>query len=121
MSWFIDPIKNHYADFSGRVSRKTYWMFFLTYIILAVVISVIEALMGTNFIGLIFAFALLVPAIAIGARRLHDTGLSGWWQLINFIPLLGAIILIIMLVRKSEAADNKYGPNPNGAVAPLEG
>mgnify|MGYP001385532080 CR=1 FL=1 len=116
MSWFIDPIKNHYADFSGRVSRKTYWMFFLTYVILAVVIAVTEALIGTNFIGLIFALALLIPAIAIASRRLHDTGLSGWVQLITFIPFLGAVILIVLLVRKSKPGDNKYGPNPNGEM-----
>jgi uncharacterized membrane protein YhaH (DUF805 family) len=55
---------------------------------------------------------LLIPSLAAAARRLHDTGRSGWWQLIGLIPLLGAIVLIVFLVQDSEAGDNAYGANP---------
>ena len=63
------------------------------------------------FLALIFALAMLVPSISIAARRLHDTGRSGWWQLISLIPLIGAIVLIVFLVQDSHE-ENQYGPNP---------
>ncbi len=119
LNWFIDPVKHHYADFSGRVSRKTYWMFVLVYIILAIAIAIVESIIGLNILGLIFSLAILVPSIAIATRRLHDTGLSGWFQLIALIPILGAIVLIVLLVRKGEAGANKYGPSTDGSVAPM--
>ena len=52
------------------------------------------------------------PAFAVGARRLHDTDRSGWWQLIGLIPLVGAIILIVFFCQDSKPGDNQYGPNP---------
>lgn len=56
--------------------------------------------------------ALLIPSIAVGVRRLHDTSRSGWWLLIALIPLIGAIVLLVFTVQDSEASDNAYGPNP---------
>jgi len=117
-NWFIDPVKHHYADFSGRVSRQAYWMFVLVYIVLAIAIAIVESVIGLSILGFIFALAVLVPSIALAARRLHDTGLSGWFQLIALIPFLGAIILIVLLARKGEAGANKYGPSTDGSVAP---
>ena len=64
---------------------------------------------------MIYALALLIPLLSAGARRLHDTGRSGWWQLINLIPIIGTIILIILFAQDSHD-DNKYGPNPKAAV-----
>jgi len=60
--------------------------------------------------------AILLPSFAIAARRLHDTGRSGWWQLIVLIPIVGLIVLIVFLVLDSEAGTNKYGPNPKGMM-----
>jgi Protein of unknown function (DUF805) len=68
---------------------------------------------GTGPIQGILQLALLVPTLAVGARRLHDTGRSGWWQLSGLIPIVGWIILIVLFVQDSQPA-NQYGPNPKG-------
>ena len=64
---------------------------------------------------LLSSLALIVPNLAVGARRLHDTGRSGWLQLLLLIPLIGAIVLIVFWVQDSKG-DNQHGPNPTGAV-----
>ncbi|WP_339723190.1 DUF805 domain-containing protein [uncultured Paraglaciecola sp.] len=110
MDYFIGPLKK-YAEFTGRTRRKEYWMFFLIYTILIILLSVVDAVLGAGFLSLLFSLAMLVPSISIAARRLHDTGRSGWWQLISFIPLIGIIILIVFLVQDSHD-DNEYGANP---------
>lgn len=108
MEYFTDALKR-YADFSGRANRTQYWMFVLFYIIIYIVLAVIDSFLGTIFLALLFSLALLIPSISIGARRLHDIGRSGWWQLIALIPLLGAIVLIVFFVQDSHE-DNEYGP-----------
>ena len=72
---------------------------------------------GTMFLYLIFLLASIIPSIAVQVRRLHDTGRSGWWILLSFIPLVGPIVLIVFYVMDSEAGVNKYGPNPKGVIA----
>ena len=114
MEYFTKALK-HYADFTGRARRTEYWMFYLFYIIFYIVCSAVGYLLGTEFITMIYALALLIPLLSAGARRLHDTGRSGWWQLINLIPIIGTIILIILFAQDSHD-DNKYGPNPKAAV-----
>lgn len=110
MDYFIDALKK-YADFNGRARRKEYWMFVLIYM----VINVIFALLGMDIISIIVGLALLIPSISIGTRRLHDTGRSGWWQLIYFIPLIGLIVMIVFLVQDSHDT-NEYGINPKSGV-----
>lgn len=105
MHWFIDPIKNHYADFDGRVGRQEYWMWVLIYCVVSLGLEII----GIDIATLIIQLGLLVPSIALAARRLHDTGRSGWWQLLILIPIIGWIILIIWLATKTELVDNMYG------------
>ena len=67
---------------------------------------------GMGLLGGLLTLALLIPSIAVGVRRLHDTGRSGWWLLIALIPLVGAIVLLVFTVQDSEAGANSYGPNP---------
>ncbi|MEO2279481.1 DUF805 domain-containing protein [Pseudoalteromonas pernae] len=111
MEYFTDALKR-YADFTGRTRRKGYWMFILFYLIFAIVATVIDMVLGTMFVGTVYSLALLIPSLAIGARRLHDTGRSGWWQLLYFLPLIGFIVLIIFFVQDSQDGDNDHGPNP---------
>tara|TARA_R110002153_G_scaffold6556_17_gene30071 strand:- start:14081 stop:14419 length:339 start_codon:yes stop_codon:yes gene_type:complete len=106
VDYFIGALKK-YADFTGRARRHEYWMFILIYMI----INFVLAVLGLNIISMIFGLALLVPSISIAARRLHDTGRTGWWQLIALIPLIGIIILIVFLVQDSHDT-NEYGVNP---------
>ncbi len=60
----------------------------------------------------IYSLATLIPSLAVGIRRLHDTGKSGWWIFISLIPFVGPIILLIFLVKDSDPGTNLYGPNP---------
>jgi uncharacterized membrane protein YhaH (DUF805 family) len=106
VDYFTGALKK-YADFTGRARRKEYWMFILIYMVINIVLSVL----GLAIISMIFGLALLVPSISIAARRLHDTGRTGWWQLIALIPLIGMIILIVFLVQDSHDT-NEYGVNP---------
>ena len=106
MDYFLDALKK-YADFTGRASRKEYWIFILVYLI----INIVLAVLGLDFISLIAGLGLLVPSMSIAARRLHDTGRSGWWQLIVLIPVIGIIVLIVFLAQESHGS-NDYGDNP---------
>ena len=110
MEYFIGALKR-YADFTGRAKRQEYWMFILFYVIFYLMLSVIDAVIGTPVLSSLYSLALFIPSISIAARRLHDTSRSGWWQLIALIPLIGAIVLIVFLVQDSHE-DNEYGPNP---------
>jgi uncharacterized membrane protein YhaH (DUF805 family) len=68
-------------------------------------------------LGGLYALAVLIPSIAVGVRRLHDTNRSGWWLLISLIPCLGFIVLLVFMVQDSQAGDNQYGPNPKATAA----
>jgi len=109
MEYFIGALKK-YADFSGRARRTEYWMFILIYTI----INVIFAVLGLDTLSVIVSLILLVPSISIAARRLHDTGRTGWWQLLFLIPIIGFIVLVVFLAQDSHDA-NIYGDNPKAA------
>lgn len=109
---FKTIVMNKYFNFEGRATRSEFWYFMLAVFAIAVVLSIIEGVLGTGgFIGMIFSLAMLLPNISVATRRLHDTGKSGWWQLIALTGI-GAIVLIVFWVMDSEAGSNKYGPNP---------
>jgi len=95
-----------YADFSGRASRSEYWWFVLAEVIVLIVASLIH-----EYVYLIAALGFLLPALAVGARRLHDIGKSGWLQLLMIIPLVN-LVLIYFYVQPSQPE-----PNPHGVPA----
>jgi uncharacterized membrane protein YhaH (DUF805 family) len=105
MHWFIDPIKNHYADFEGRIGRQEFWMFILFSFLLNVALEIVSI----DVLAMVVSLALFIPNIALASRRLHDTGRSGWWQLLWLIPIVGWIIIIVWLATKTEPIDNMYG------------
>ncbi|PKG58465.1 DUF805 domain-containing protein [Shewanella sp. Choline-02u-19] len=115
MDYFIGALKK-YADFSGRARRTEFWMFILFYMIFSFLLGIIDSLLGLGVLTFIFSLGLLIPSLSIGARRLHDTGRSGWWQLIGIIPLIGLIVLIVFYVQDSHD-ENSYGDNPKGVAA----
>ena len=111
---------NKYATFSGRARRSEYWWWYLFVTIVFLVASVIDQAIGFTYSDLtlgggwlatIAAIVFLVPNLAVGVRRLHDTGRTGWWLLIGLVPLIGVIVLIYFFVLDSEN-DNQYGPSP---------
>ena len=122
MNWYLDVLKK-YAVFNGRARRKEYWFFSLFNLIIIIVLGVIDGMIGSysasagmGLLGGIYMLAVLVPAIAVGIRRLHDTNRSGWWLLIVFVPLIGAIVLLVFMVLDSSPGENQYGANPKEAT-----
>jgi uncharacterized membrane protein YhaH (DUF805 family) len=95
---FAQAIKScftQYAGFNGRAPRSEFWWFFLFQVIVVVVASFVSQVIGN-----IASLALLLPALAVGARRLHDIGRSGWWQLLSFTGI-GILVLIYWWVQPS--------------------
>lgn len=78
---------NNYANFKGRATRPAYWYFYLFYILATVFASVLDAMAGTTWIASLTWIALFIPLISAGARRMHDVGKSGWFQLIPIYNL----------------------------------
>ena len=131
MKYYLRALKN-YAVFSGRSTRTEYWMWVLTGIIVAALVSVATVIIGVGsftisaLVGLVFSgsggairflpqlYALFVflPGISIVVRRLHDTGKSGWFFWIILIPVVGAIWLFILMCIDSTPSENAYGANP---------
>lgn len=99
-----------YADFNGRAARPEFWWFVLFWIVVLAVTGLIS-----KYIYAIAGLALLLPGLAAGSRRLHDTGKSGWFQLIGLIPFIGALIVIYLMAQPGEPAANQYGPPPDNA------
>ena len=105
MHWLLDPLQKHYADFEGRIGRQEFWM----YVLCIFGINVVTSILNVGIVSMVVSLGLLVPNIAMGARRLHDTGRSGWLQLLMLIPIIGWIIIIIWLAQETTATDNEYG------------
>ena len=103
-----------YAVFSGRASRSEFWWFELFLWIAMIVAAIIDTMMfGYSFedygpIYIIYCVVTFLPAIAVGARRLHDVGKSGWWQLIA-ITIIGIIPLVIWLATEGTKKNNSHG------------
>lgn len=117
MNWYLAVLKK-YTEFSGRARRTEFWTFCLVNFLIAIGISVVESILGSSgFLGMIYSLAVLLPSLAVSARRLHDTGRSGWWLLIGFIPVLGLIVLIVFAVQDSQPGSNAFGPNPKAGPA----
>jgi len=115
---FMDCVKtcfNKFAHFRGRARRPEFWYFVLFNFLVGLALNIVD---GTIFgwgndvavFNPLYSLAVLVPSLAAGARRLHDTGRSGWWQLIGLIPIAGIIVLIVFWARRGESRPNQYGP-----------
>lgn len=114
---FLDVVKNKYADFNGRARRKEYWSFVLVNIIIGFVFGILGAILSLfTYIGYIVSLALLLPGVAIGVRRLHDVGKSGWFLLIALIPF-GAFYLLYLFVQEGTSGSNEFGANPKEVAA----
>jgi uncharacterized membrane protein YhaH (DUF805 family) len=118
---FTEAIKSgfdNYVNFDGRSARPAYWWWFLFALLAGIGANILDrAILDTTAISALVGLALFLPGLAVAVRRLHDTDHSGWWVLIGLIPLIGFIVLIVFLVRQSDAAENKYGAAPVAAPA----
>lgn len=127
MHWYVETLKK-YAVFGGRARRTEYWMFFLINLIVTIGLTVVDNVTGltrqTNGVGLLqplYSLFVFLPGLGVTVRRLHDTGHSGLWILLAFIPCIGALVLLIWMVTPSDPGINAYGPSPLGSTARLEG
>ncbi len=108
LDWFVKCLKN-YANFSGRARRKEFWFFMLVSIILGIIAQIIDAILGTDkILNGVLNLALFLPSLAVGARRLHDVGRSGWWQLL-VLTIIGIIPLIIWWASDTKPENNQWG------------
>lgn len=127
---YVNFWKN-YANFNGRSRRADYWWAMLCQMIIMMILGMggggqLTAAMITGqapsavgiiliLVYVIFSLASLVPGIAIVVRRLHDIGKSGWWYFIAFVPMVGAILLLVFLCTAGTVGDNMYGPDPKAS------
>lgn len=118
MDW-VRKAYGKYADFSGRARRKEYWFFVLFFVLVSIGLAIVDTLLGTysetrqvGLFGGVFGLGSLIPALALGVRRLHDIGRSGWWLLLMLLPLVGTIVLLVFALLDSQPGDNRFGPNP---------
>jgi len=140
---YFEPWKK-YATFSGRARRSEFWVFMLINNVIAFILwgitmkgaatyahAVAEAAQqgmpapaysggSPMIVGLLILFSLIIllPSLAVSVRRLHDTGRSGWFFFLGFIPIVGGIIMLVLYCIDSQAGDNQYGSNPKGVAAP---
>lgn len=104
----------------GQEEKNIYWMFLLFNIIFALVAMLVDNLLGMRineqipygYLYLLYGLATFIPGIAVGVRRLHDVGKSGWWYLIAFIPLIGGLYLLYLFIQDGTPGSNEYGVNP---------
>lgn len=114
MNWYLAVLRN-YTGFSGRASRTEFWMFALVNFVIGVVLWILfSAVHALLILLIVYDLGVLLPSLAVGFRRLHDTNRTAWWLLIDLIPVIGAIVLLVFFCIDSTPGDNQYGPSPKG-------
>ena len=104
-----------YITVEGRARRAEYWWFLLFAVLGNFVTSLVDRLMfgpEAAILAPLFGFGILLPAICVAVRRLHDRDMSGWWILLNIIPLVGSIILLVIYALPGSEGRNRFGPSP---------
>ncbi|QOP40246.1 DUF805 domain-containing protein [Sulfurimonas marina] len=121
IKYFIDIYRKNYANFDGRARRQEYWFFVLFYFIISFLVGLLDGLIGSEIdyvvysaglFGTIFTLASFIPFLALAARRMHDIDKSGWWQLIQIIPVIGWIWFLILTVLQGSVGQNRFGSDP---------
>jgi uncharacterized membrane protein YhaH (DUF805 family) len=126
---FTQAIKagfRNYVNFSSRASRSEYWYFVLFMVLVYLVMFMLDRVLDTDsdsmpaliltlavaVVFIVVALGLILPSISIAVRRLHDLNRSGWWYLLNLIPLVGPIILLVWFCMRGTVGRNRFGPDP---------
>ena len=114
ISYWKKVVLENYTNFTGRARRAEFWWYFLANLIISIVLNIIDAAIGFGsgyggVLSAIYGLAVLLPGLAVGIRRLHDTDKSGWWLLLVFIPIVGLIVLIVFWATDSTPGANDYG------------
>jgi len=107
MKWYLKAVQN-YINFEGRSRRKEFWIYFLINLLISYSLRILAVATDTPifmFVFVLYAFGLLIPGLAVGVRRMHDVGKSGWYFLVPFYNL-------ILAFTEGDHLDNQYGRNP---------
>ena len=115
MNEFKDALRK-YTVFTGRASQRDYWMYTLVIILIYIALMVLISIGGDSIVGklfnlvyIVFALAMLLPSLAVTARRLHDVDKSGWWMLLNLVPIANLYLLYLLIIRGTPGP-NRFGP-----------
>ncbi len=114
----IRSVLSQYVGFSGRASRSEYWIWWGFLVVLFVAIGATALLFESTgyIVATVVMLAIFLPNLAVTVRRLHDTGRSGWWLLLVFIPFIGGLILFVFMLLDSQPESNKWGAPPYGST-----
>ena len=131
MSYYLEALKK-YAVFHGRAHRAEFWWFVLFNAIFSFALNItfgarvgvpeesVSSASPLAILPAIYGLAVLLPAIGVSIRRLHDTNRSGWWLLIALFPIVGAIVLIVFYAQAGDAGENQFGADPKAAASGID-
>ena len=121
MQEYINAFKKCFV-IEGRASRRDYWMFILFNFIFFIALIILSKIISLIYLGLgilillipwfLYCFIVIIPSFTLTIRRFHDINKSGLWFLINFIPIVGGVWLLVLMLKKGDLSDNQYGPVP---------
>jgi len=122
MRYYLEAIWK-YASFTGRAARRAFWWFMLLHLSIIVALTAFEVWRGhppdpmnPSLVLSAYQLFILLPLLALTVRRLHDTNRSGWWILLNLVPVIGQLLLLWFMLISGDRRDNRYGPDPLAAV-----
>ena len=139
MSWYVKVLRQ-YVDFHGRARRREFWMFVLVSVIVAVVLGLVDVILGTDdaigvrgnrdgivnglfvfpsstgLISGIYVLATFLPSLAVLVRRLHDRDHTGWWVLVLLVPVIGFVVMLVFTVLDGMRGPNRHGADPKQPV-----
>jgi len=99
-----------YAVFTGRSSRPEFWWWILfsygVFVVLHLAKVIVSPIAGV--LEALWSLATLIPNISVAVRRLHDSGRSGWWWLLSFVPIVGWLVLIYWYCQPGTPRRNQY-------------
>lgn len=119
IQWYKKVVLENYANFNGRARRAEFWWYTLANVIMAIIAMTLDSVLGTNieplpygYVYIIYGLAVFLPGLAVGVRRLHDVGKSGWFYFIILVPIIGAIWLLVLFATEGQHGENQYGSDP---------
>ena len=101
-----------YAQFSGRAGRAEYWYFAGFTILVIGAATAVDEVIGHQLVGPLAVLVLLLPNVAVTVRRLHDIDRTGWWDLVNLVPVIGWLTVLVFTLQRGTSQDNRFGPVP---------
>lgn len=104
---FVNVVSKKYFCFDGRTGRKSFWLFVLVNFVISAILGMIPGI--GQVLSAVWFLAMLCPSLGITARRLHDTGKSGWMQLLCLVPVVGGLIVLLLCIPAGSQEANQYG------------